>query len=241
MAELPLTLDDAIAQAQTATQAAISAGYTRLQVELLFPELKPLPVAEQFLPAFADWGSGLKVFFPDAGMAALAKRDWGEVRFQIRSLDVAGARQTTSVEDQMDAADQLYIFVAPSAVEVSPVEQICNAAGERPIVLFNSRLEDVSTIGIGYAGRQLRQRFLDTIEPCYYLRPLDDQSALLRCYPDPWQVWLQTDGVYQAIAEVPEKPDSEKLDEIFSAATGSQSPRQGLLSGLQQFLRALGR
>ncbi|MGV0024824.1 DUF1995 family protein [Phormidesmis priestleyi] len=241
MAELPTTLDDAIAQAQTATQAAIAAGYTRLQVEILFPELKPLPVAEKFLPAFADWGSGLKVFFTDAGMAALAKRDWGEVPFQIRSLDVAGARQTTSVEEQIDPEDQLYIFVAPSAVEVAPVEQICAVAGDRPIVLFNARLEDVATIGIGYAGRQLRQRFLDTIEPCYHLRPLDDHSAILRCYPDPWQVWLETDGIYQAIAEVAEKPDSEKLDEIFSAATGSQKSRQGLLSGLQQLLRALGR
>lgn len=241
MAELPTTLDDAIAQAQTAIQAAIAAGYTRLQVEILFPELKPLPIAETFLTAFADWGSGLKVFFTDAGTAALAKRDWGEVPFQIRSLDIAGARQTTAVEEQVDPDDQLYIFVAPSAVEVAPVEQICNMAGDRPIVLFNARLEDVSTIGIGYAGRQLRQRFLDTIEPCYHLRPLDDHSAVLRCYPDSWQVWLETDGVYQAIAEVAEKPDSEKLDEIFAAATGSQQSRQGLLSGLQQFLRALGR
>ena len=84
MAQLPQTLDDAIAQAQTATQAAIAAGYTRLQVELLFPELKPLPVAEKFVPTFAELGAGLKVFFTDAGTAALAKRDWGDVPFQIR-------------------------------------------------------------------------------------------------------------------------------------------------------------
>lgn len=241
MAELPSTLDDAIAQAQTATQAAIAAGYTRLQIEILFPELKPMPIAEQFLPAFADWGRGLKVFFTDAGTAALAKRDWGEVPFQIRSLDVAGARQTTSVEEQVDADDELYIFVAPSAVEVAPVEQICNAAGGRPTILFNPRLEDVSTIGIGYAGRQLRQRFLDTIEACYYLRPLDDQSALLRCYPDPWQVWSETEGVYRLVSEAREKPDSEEIGEILAASTGNQQSKRRLLPGLQQFFRALGR
>ena len=241
MAQLPQTLDDAIAQAQTATQAAIAAGYTRLQVELLFPELKPLPVAEKFVPTFAELGAGLKVFFTDAGTAALAKRDWGDVPFQIRSLDVAGSRQTTSVEEHIDPDDQLYLFIAPSAVEVAPVEQICNAVGDRPIVLLNPRLEDVATIGIGYAGRKLRDRFLSTVEPCYYLRPLDDQTALTRIYPSPWQVWLQTDGVYQAIAEERERPDSEKLDEIFAKALGGQAPKQSLLANLQQFLRALGR
>ncbi len=241
MAQLPSTLDDAIAQAQTATQAAIAAGYTRLQVELLFPELKPLPVAEKFVSTFAELGAGLKVFFTDAGTAALAKRDWGDVPFQISSLDVAGGRQTTSVEEYVDPDDQLYLFIAPSAVEVAPVEQICNAVGDRPIVLLNPRLEDVATIGIGYAGRQLRDRFLSNLESCYYLRPLDDQTALTRFYPSPWQVWLQTDGVYQAIAEERERPDSEKLDEIFAKALGGQAPKQSLFSNLQQFLRALGR
>lgn len=241
MAELPQTLDDAIAQAQAATQAAIAAGYTRLQVELLFPELKAMPVAEKFLPAFAEVGAGLKVFFTDAGTAALAKRDWGDVPFQIRSLDVAGSRQTTSVEEQVDPEDQLYIFIAPSPVEVAPVEQICSACGDRPVVLLNPRLDDIGAVGIGYAGRQLRQRFLNTIEPCYYLRPLDDHSALMRCYPTPWQVWLETEGVYRPISEDREKPDSEKLDEIFANTTEIQQSKQGFLTGLQQFLRALGR
>jgi Domain of unknown function (DUF1995) len=239
MAELPQTLDDAISQARQATRAAIAAGYQRLKVELIFPELKVMPVAEKFIPEFTELERGLKVFFTDSGLAALARRDWGNTTFQIRSLDVAGSRQTTTVEEQTDPADQLYLFISPTAVEVIPVEQICQAAGDRPIVLLNPRLEDIATIGIGYAGRQLRSRFLNTIEPCYYLRPLDDQAALMRCYPDLWQVWLETEGVYQLIAEKHQKPDSEELDAILSQAMGRQKPRQGLFSGLNQFLRAL--
>jgi hypothetical protein len=240
MTQLPHTLDDAIAQSQVATRAALNAGYTRLHVDFVFPELKPMPVAEKFLPMFTDLGSGLKVFFTDAGTAALARRNWGDASFKIGSLDVQGSRQTTTVEEQIEPEDQVYVFVSPTAVEVGPVEQICNAAGDRPIILLNPRLEDVAIIGIGYAGRQLRQRFLDTIEPCYYLRPLDDQSALMRCYPSPWQVWYEIDDDYQLIAEEREKPDSEKLDEIFATALG-QKPRQSLFGGLQQFLRALGK
>lgn len=239
MTELPNTLDDAIAQAQVATQAALKAGYTRLLVEFVFPELKPMPVAEKFFPMFSDMGTGLKILFTDAGFAALAKRDWGDIPHQIGSIDVQGSRQTTAVEDQIGEDDQLYLIVAPSAVEVGPVEQLCNAAGDRPVILLNPRLEDVAIVGIGYAARRLRQRFLDTIEPCYSLRPLDDQSALLRCYPSPWQVWYEIEGTYQQIAEETEKPDSERLDQIFASVTGGEKSQQSFFAGLQQFIRAL--
>lgn len=241
MAELPQSLEQAIAQAQGATQAAIAAGYTRLQVELLLPELKPLPTALQYLPMFSDLGSGLKVFFTDAGAAALAKRDWKEVSCKLGSLDVAGARQTTPVNELVEPEDQVFLFVAPSAVEISPVEQACNAAGERPTILFNPRLEDVGIVGIGFTARKIRERFLNTFEPCYYLRPLD-QAVLLRCYPDPWQVWLEVDGTYKLIAEELLKPDSETLDKILIGASGSKETvkRGGFMSDLQRLLRALG-
>ena len=61
MSELPRTLEDAIVQARVATQAALADGYTRLQVELLFPELKPLPVAQQFLSAFDEYGERVMI------------------------------------------------------------------------------------------------------------------------------------------------------------------------------------
>lgn len=241
MAELPNTLDEAIAQAQRATQAAIAAGYSRLQIELLLPELKPMPVALQYLPVFSDVGTDLKVFFSDAGAAALAKRDWPEVPCRIASLDVAGSRQTSTVGELVQPEDQVFLFVAPTSVEVTPVEQACDAAGERPAVLFNPRLEDVGTVGIGSTARRIRERFLNTFEPCYYLRPME-RSVLFRCYPAPWQVWLETDGRYAVIAEDHLKPDSEKLDQILAQAGSPEMPvkRGGFLAELQRLLRALG-
>ncbi|XGV96910.1 MAG: DUF1995 family protein [Leptolyngbya sp. BL-A-14] len=241
MVEFPQTLDEAIAQAQSATQAALAAGYTRLQIDLLLPELKPTPVAYQYLPLFSNMGAGLKVFFTDAGAAALARRDWGETPFQILSLDVAGARQTTPVEELVSPDDELFLFVAPSSVEVSPVEQVCTAAGDRPVVLFAPRLEDIGTVGIGYAARKIRERFLNTFEPCYYLRPFD-RSALLRCYPSPWQVWLETDNTtYSLAAEEQQKPSTERLEQLLLEAGGSQAaPKRNVIEEMQRFLRALG-
>jgi hypothetical protein len=230
--ELPQTLDMAIDQARTATQAAIAAGYSRLQVELLFPELKPMPVAEQYLTQFADLGEHLKVFFADAGAAALARRDWGGVTFQIRGV--------AELVEPVQPTDQAFVFVAPTPVEVLQIEAMAKNAGERPFILLNPKLQDVSIVGIGYAGRQLRERFLNTIEPCYYLRPLEG-AAVMRVYPFPWQVWLEeADGSYRLVASEMERPGTERVEEILSQASQTTTAaRPSFLATMQRFLRAL--
>jgi hypothetical protein len=241
MEQLPKSLEEAIAQAKQATQSALDDGYTRLQVELVFPELKIMPVAEQFLPQFENLESALRVFFPDAGAAALARRDWGEKPYSIRGI--------SDLKSQIQPDEELFIFIEPSSVEVNQVEELCNEAADRPVVLLNPRLEDVATIGIGYAGRQLRERFLSLFDSCYYLQPLEGY-AISRCYPFPWQVWLEkSEGEYELIAEEPRKPSGEALNQILMQATGgdedsgdapaAKPKRPGLLAGLQQFLRAL--
>ena len=244
MAELPKSLDEAIEQAKTATRAAIEAGHSRLQVEFLLPELKPMPVAEKFLPLLQDMGLKFKVYFPDAGAAALARRDWGNPEFSIRGV--------SEFKGQIEPEDEAFLIVAPSAVEVEQVEKMSLEAGDRPFILLNPRLEDIATIGIGYAGRQLRERFLSKIETCYSLRPLEG-VIILRHYPEPWQVWLETEpDNYQLIAEEAQRPAGEALDRILLQATGGNNnsdadstapaaarPKRGLFAELRQFLRAL--
>lgn len=241
MVDFPTTLDDAIAQAQSATQAALEAGYTRLQVEIAIPELKPMEPAHQYLPLLERYGSQLKVFFTDAGAAALARRDWADTPYNIQSIDIQGTRQTTPVEQLVEPDDQAFVFVSPSAVEVGLVEQMANAAGDRPVILFNPRLEDVSIVGIGFTARKLRERFLNTIEPCYYLKPLEG-LVILRVYPSSWQVWAEQAEGYTLVAEEAEKPTLERLDEILMQTMGvKQTPAQGMFAGLQRILRAIGR
>ena len=126
---------------------------------------------------------------------------------------------------------------------MTQVEKLCEEAGKRPFILLNPRLEDVAIVGIGYTGRQLRARFLSTIESCYHIRPLDG-AALFRCYPSPWQVWLEAADDYQLIAELPKKPVGDELDQILAGTTsdGAAPPKKlGLLSSLQRFLRTLSR
>lgn len=248
MIELPKSIEEAVEQSKAATQAAIADGLTRIQVEYAIPELKIMPLAQPFIALFEEKDWQFKVFFPDAGAAALARRDWGEPSYSVRGMK--------EIKGQMEDDDDAFLIIEPSAVEVKEVEKMYEAAGNRPFVMLNPQLEDVAIIGIGYAGRQLRERFLSTIETVYCIKPLNG-AAIFRCYPQPWQVWLEkSPGNYELIAEEAERPIGEVLDRILMGADAggegaggaegageqqkaSKPRRRGLFAELQQFLKAL--
>jgi hypothetical protein len=232
MTTLPNTLEDAIVQSIESTKAALADGKTRLQIEFLFPELKPMPVAQQFLSGLPELGNPIKVFFSDAGAAALARREWGEGPYILKGVD--------ELLEPVQPQDDAFVFVAPTPVEVAAVEKICALAGDRPCILLNPKLQDVSIVGIGYAGRQLRERFLNTLELSYYLRPLE-KGAVFRAYPSQWQVWWEgAEGNYEKVAERAERPAGEDLDRILAGILSpAEQKKGGLFRELQKFLRAL--
>jgi hypothetical protein len=233
MSDVPSSLEHAIAQSRHAIKHAIAAGYTRLQVEILIPELKPMSVAQTLLMDYpiSEWlPTPCKVFFADAGAGALARRDWPGTDFSIYGL--------LELKAEVMPDDQSFVMISPTPVDVQEVERLCNNAGDRPFILVNPRLEDVGTVGIGYTARQLRERFLKTFEPGYYLRPMDN-VVLLRNYPTPWQVWLGDGTDFNLLAEEFFKPDSEALDRILRAAQPDRPTGQGLFAELKRILRAL--
>lgn len=247
MTALPQTLDEAIAQGKAATLQALQDGHRLIQVELVFPEiaLEAQKLAQDFIPVLQEFGGQPKVFFPDTGAAALARRDWGEIPFKV--TDLGSSR--SPIDHKIDPEDESFLVVNPSSVEVGQVERLVNLAGDRPIVLLIPKLEDIAVVGIGYAARQLRERLLSQIYSCYYIRPLEG-AALYRCHPHPWQVWLETtEGKYTQIAEQPQKPIGEALDQILIQATTGENtvepatPTQkrggGIFGELERFIKAL--
>ena len=248
MVEIPKDIDEAVEQAKAATKAALAAGQQRLQVEITIPELKAQPIAEKFIPALADtYSDRLKVYFPDAGAAALARRDWGETPYVVRGIQ--------EVKGKMEPTDDIFLFIEPSSVEIEQLEKMCHEAGSRPVVLLLPKLENIANIGIGYAARQLRERFINTLETCYYIRPLEG-ACIFRCYPSPWQVWREVADSYELISETSQKPVGEALDQILSgdaetagetAEASPQTPdgspplpkKLGLMTNVKRFLRAL--
>ncbi len=216
-ANLPASLEASVSQSVEAVRAALADDCHRVQVELVFQELKPLGVAHQFLQEFSDLGESVKVFFPDAGSAALARRDWAAVQPE----------------------DEAFVLVAPTSVEVEKAEVVASLAGDRPYILLNPKLQDVSVVGIGYAGRQLRERFLDTIETAYYLCPLNS-GLVYRAYPGDWQIYRETEtGEYELLKALPSRPTSEDIDAAFAPVLPPEEQSKGLLKSLGQFLKSL--
>ncbi|HHP7230428.1 MAG TPA: DUF1995 family protein [Xenococcaceae cyanobacterium] len=244
--QFPQSLSEAVAQAKTATKEAIADGYTKVQVELVIPEipLQAQALAREFADLFAESGSGVKIMFPDTGAAMLAKRDWQEIPFQVTDM---GSR-FTPIESQITESDEIFILACPSAVEVERVEKLCNLAGDRPVILLIPQLEDVAIVGIGYTARQLRERFISTLYSSYYLRPLDS-AAILRSHPAPWQIWLEQEDGYELATELANKPLGEELERLLLKLTNSEAAasnqnhpagrKSGILGNLQKFLQAL--
>lgn len=240
---IPQSLDSAINQAQSAIQQALNDGLTKLQVELVFPEipLKAQMIAKQFADFFADYGTGLKVIFPDTGSAALARRDWGETAFKVVDL---GSR-LISVEAKVSDDDQIFLVVCPSSVEVEKVEKLCNIVGDRPVILLIPQLEDVSVVGIGYAARQLRERFLNILDSAYYIRPLEG-AIVYRSYPSPWFVLREKEDDYELVAQDNKKPMGEYLEQLLNpvdqnATTSKQTKgkKSGFFNQVTSLLKAL--
>jgi len=240
MSKVPTTLEEIIEQAQVATKAALAAGETKIQIEILIPEiaLKSQILARQFADFLAvDYGLGLKVFFVDTGAAALARRDWGETAYKVSDL---GSR-FTSIETKISPDDQVFLIICPSAVEVATIEKLFTLVPDRPVILLIPQLEDVSVVGIGYAARQLRERFLSTLHSCYYVRPIEG-AVVLHSYGSAWQIYTEKDETYELLAETAEKPSGETLDNILNKpdqTTTPQPKKMGILGDLQKFLRAL--
>lgn len=228
--ELPDDFAGAQAQALAAVQAALEAGYKRLQVEIMAPDLKPDVLAYPFHQVFdAPFGFA----FADAGAAALAQYRWEQP-----SWTVCGIREAQQVPNTVPL-----IFPMPTLVEIEAVEALCDRRNRNvstdkstdvPVLVINPQLQDTGTAGVGLSGRRLRERFISTLEPCYFLQSLGT-GALFRSFPHPWTVWeLTAVGQYEIIATLDSKPSGEKLAQLFAA-----DEQDSILSGLKRFIRAL--
>lgn len=228
---LPNSIEEAVSQSVIAVKAALAAGHTRIQTEMVYQELKPPVVAYQFLQEYTDIGENIKVFFPDAGAAALAKRDWEDIPHMLKGIK--------ELLEPVAPDDGGFVLVGPTPSEVEVCEQVANEAGDRPYILLNPKLQDISVIGIGYAGRQLRERFLSTLETAYYLCPLQG-GLVYRCYPGSWQVYSENeDGGYELLRELDSRPTSDDLDAAFAPLMPPEERSGGLFRSLGQFLKSL--
>jgi len=215
---LPNSLEETILQAKAATQLALESGARRIQVELVIPE-----IALQAQALALDFAS---IFDSYGSGLRVIFPDTGAAMLARRDwgetvfqLGDLGSR-FIPIENKIKPEDEAFLVVCPSSVEM----------------------------GIGYAARQLRERFLSTLESCYYFRPLES-AIVYRSYPSLWQVWLEKEDGYELISEQSTKPMGEALENLILKASSNtpndssnpanKAKKSGLFATMGRFLKAL--
>ncbi|EAQ74530.1 MULTISPECIES: DUF1995 family protein [unclassified Synechococcus] len=227
---LPADLRSAEGEALVALKEALADSPNgRWTMELRFEGLKLLPLALRLLAALKLAERPVRLLFPDAGAAALARRDAPGLAPQLGSLGDQLRRQE---QDNDPSAGDLLVLVEPVQAEYEEVERLCQAH-RGGVVLLNGRLEDAA-VGIGSVARERRRGFLATWRPAYALLPLENGALRFAC-PGPWELYrLDPDG-YRGAASFDLKPDAEQQAEALS-------PEQGpdVVAGLQALDRFIG-
>lgn len=177
-------------------------------------------------------GPIVRIYFPDEGNAALARRDWNpangiDLPSCVRFAACGGVR---SIYDDV-SNDVLIFFFCPKASESDMVEEIlrrtelAHAESNSTIplltVFVNPVLVDMGVTGFGMAGRMLRERLLDGLEGTYYLRTLA-WGALTRNWPNAYSLWEEdadVEGGYTLMRTLPYLPSNPEVEDIYDAVS----------------------
>jgi len=197
-------------------------------------------------PSNAKWtGPKVRIYFPDEGSAALARRDWKTEVPPCVEFSSCGGVQVADVSN-----DSIIIFFCPRASEANFVEEILYATEEKRgdelllTVMVNPLLVDMGVTGFGMAGRMLRERLIDGLVPAYYLRTLA-WGALTRVWPQLFTVWQEdadSDAGYRMIKAMDRLPSNPEVEDIYDIENGSmKAPNDGFgfLSALGDFVNGM--
>ena len=210
-------------------------------------ELLKLIANEGIDPNFEWKGQTLRIYFPDEGSAALARRDWSTQVPPCVQFSSCGGVQVADV-----SKDVIIIFFCPRASEAEYVEEILYKLEEvrgdelQMSIMVNPLLVDMGVTGFGMAGRRLRERLIDGLIPAYYLRTLP-WGALTRVWPQLFTVWQEdenVDGGYRMIKAMDRLPSNPEVEDIYDIENGDMNaPKEGpgLLNALGDFVNGMTR
>jgi Domain of unknown function (DUF1995) len=178
----------------------------------------------------------VRVYFPDEGNAALARRDWAAANPDLPSCVQFSSCGGVQVQDISN--DVLVFFFCPKASESEYVEQLLTKTEEKATnllltVFVNPNLVDMGVTGFGMAGRMLRERLLDGLMGTYYLRTLA-WGALTRSWPSAYSIWQEdgsADGGYRLIKTLNYLPSNPDVEDIYDAENRGASGSDGRPKG----------
>ena len=225
-ASLPADLLTAEADLLDALKAALASGKgARWGATLRFENLRLLPVALRLFQALRMWDDSCRLLWPDAGAAALARRDAPEHADFILDFN-----QWSAGGD----SDGLVLAVGPQPSDYEQFMAICQDHGGS-VVMLNGRLEDAA-VGIGSVARERRRGFVSSWQQADWLQPLEG-GALMRRFPDDWTLYrLDPDG-YRHLSSMENRPDPEQISALLAGEDPDSLKQQ--LGSVDRFIDGL--
>ena len=182
-----------------------------------------------------------RVYFPDEGNAALARRDWlNEDNPKVPINGVVQFSSCSGIQMADISRDQLVFYFCPRAAEAQVVEQLLERAEQQAATaadggggssmlqmtcFVNPNLVDMGVTGFGMAGRLLRERLLDKLVCTYYLRTLA-WGALTRQWPQKYSVWQEdatAPGGYKLLQALNTLPSNPEVEDIYDLAAAEDN------------------
>uniref|UniRef100_A0A7N0T106 adenylate kinase n=1 Tax=Kalanchoe fedtschenkoi TaxID=63787 RepID=A0A7N0T106_KALFE len=256
------------------TQRAINDGMTRLKIEINIPELNPemdvyrigtlMELVRVIALSFADDGKRVKVCVQgsmgDGALAGMPLQlagtrkilefmDWGEYGAKGTFINIGSIGA-----GEVDEEDDAFILVAPqNAVGnciIGDLQAMTTAAGKRPVILVNPRLQDLpGSSGIMQTmGRDKRLEYAASFENCYFFRLLyyagtqyPIMGALRMSHPYRYELYKRVDDPsgkekYVIMSTYPKRPS---IDEINNAFEGKPRTQEKKATGIWGFLSGI--
>tara|TARA_B100000214_G_scaffold357762_1_gene317695 strand:+ start:357 stop:980 length:624 start_codon:yes stop_codon:yes gene_type:complete len=171
-----------------------------LSISLKFEGLRINPIIFRLSNKLTKKNFDNILLWADAGGAALAKRDNPQLSDRVFTFK--------EFINSSNLQNNILLVCSPQPYDIEIFEEVCSHANSS-VIMVNGKLED-PIVGIGSVGRDMRKRFSDKWITIYYIQPLS-MGALLRRYPNKWELFkLEEDG-YSFSNSFDNRPDDETI------------------------------
>jgi len=184
--KLPKDLNESLKNMEEAIIPSLLDSNRRFTIELKFEGLKYNKIGITIYKILAR-KNNVFITFADQGAAALAQRDYPDIKDKIFTF--SSFNESNNIKNN----DSVMISMLPQPFDFDSFEEMSeNYQGIH--YSLNPKFEDLN-IGIGSVIRERRKNFVKTWKNIYFLQPLN-KAALMHIYPNNWLLFKEENNRY---------------------------------------------
>ena len=199
--KLPKDLNESLKNMEEAIIPSLLDSNRRFTIELKFEGLKYNKIGITIYKILAR-KNNVFITFADQGAAALAQRDYPDIKDKIFTF--SSFNKSNNIKNN----DSVMISMLPQPFDFDSFEEMSeNYQGIH--YSLNPKFEDLN-IGIGSVIRERRKTFVKKWINIYFLQPIN-KGALMHIFPNNWLLFKEENKKYFFKKEFEYKPDNETI------------------------------